>query len=558
MNKLFITFSSLLLLACQNSKTEVDLIIHHAKIYTVDSLFSLQEAMAVKDGKIIEIGSNDLITEHYHSKQSLDIKGKTVFPGFIDAHCHFYGYGKGLTQVDLVGTNSFIEVVQKTKTFYDQNFKPNDINKQKTDSLNDQPWLIGRGWDQNDWENKEFPTREKLDSLFPNFPVILKRVDGHAAIVNQKVLEIAKFNLNTKIKGGDLITKNGKLTGVLIDNAVDSVEKLIPQENTNFIKKALLKAQNNCLAMGLTTIDDAGLDKKVVDVIDQLHKTDELKIRIYAMLTPNKENVDHYLKNGKYKTDKLNIRSFKFYGDGALGSRGACLCKEYADRAGWKGFLLSDINYFEDHAKLMAEKGFQMNTHCIGDSAAKVILTIYNKYCVADKDMRWRIEHAQVIREDNFIYFSKNILPSVQPTHATSDMYWAEDRLGKERVKNAYAYKTLLKYAGSIPLGTDFPVEDISPFKTFYAAVARKDAKGYPEKGYQTENALTREETIKGMTIWAAYSNFEEKEKGSLEKGKFADFIVLDTDLMNCKENTILNGKVIYNYIQGKLVYELK
>lgn len=508
MNKLIVILLSLILFTCKNSKTEVDLIIHHAKIYTVDSLFSIQEAMAVKDGKILEIGSNEFITDHYHSQQSIDIKGKPVFPGFIDAHCHFYGYGKGLTQVDLIGTSSFNEVVVKTKTFYDQNFKPNDINKQKTDSLNDQPWLIGRGWDQNDWENKEFPTREKLDSLFPNFPVILKRVDGHAAIVNQKVLEIAKFNLNTKIKGGDLITKNGKLTGVLIDNAVDSVEKLIPQENTDFIKKALLIAQNNCLAMGLTTIDDAGLDKKVVDVIDQLHKTDELKIRIYAMLTPNKENTDHYLKNGKYKTDKLNIRSFKFYGDGALGSRGACLCKEYADRAGWKGFLLSDINYFEDHAKLMAEKGFQMNTHCIGDSAAKVILTIYYKYCVADKDMRWRIEHAQVIRTDNFIYFSKNILPSVQPTHATSDMYWAEERLGKERVKNAYAYKTLLKYAGSIPLGTDFPVEDISPFKTFYAAVVRKDAKGYPEKGYQTENALTRKETLKGMTIWAAYSNF--------------------------------------------------
>lgn len=558
MNKLFITFSSLLMLACQNSKTEVDLIIYHAKIYTVDSLFSLQEAMAVKDGKIIEIGSNDFINEHYHSQQSLDINCKPVFPGFIDAHCHFYGYGKGLTQVDLIGTNSFNEVALKTKTFYDQNFKPNDLHSQETDSLQKQMWLIGRGWDQNDWENKDFPTKDKLDSLFPYIPVLLKRVDGHAAIVNQMVLNLAKLTTNTKIKGGDLIIKNGKLTGVLIDNAVDSVEKLIPQENAEFIKKAILKAQNNCLAMGLTTIDDAGLGKKVVDVIDGLHKSDELKIRIYAMLTPNKENTEYYLKNGKYKTDKLNIRSFKFYGDGALGSRGACLCKEYADRAGWKGFLLSDITYFEEQAKLMAEKGFQMNTHCIGDSAAKVILSIYKKYCTDDKDMRWRIEHAQVIREDNFIYFSKNILPSVQPTHATSDMYWAEARLGKDRVKNAYAYKTLLKYAGSIPLGTDFPVEDISPFKTFYAAVARKDSKGYPQNGYQMENALTREETLKGMTIWAAYSNFEEKEKGSLEKGKFADFIVLDTDLMNCSENSILNSKILYSFIQGQQVYQLK
>lgn len=558
MNKLILFISSLLLLSCSAPKHEVDLILHHAVIYTVDSVFSVQEAMAVKDGKIIETNSNEIILNKYTSEHITDIMGKTIFPGFIDAHCHFYGYGKGLSQVDLVGTNSFADVLERSIEFYNSNFKPNDLHKNATDSTNAIRWLLGRGWDQNDWNEKEFPSKEKLDSLFPNTPVLLKRIDGHAAIVNQRALDLAKLTVKSKITGGALLQKNGILSGVLIDNAVDLVEKIIPESNQTFIERALLKAQTNCLAMGLTTVDDAGLEKSIVDAIDHLQKNNELKMRIYAMLSPSKENLDHYLKNGIYKTDKLNIRSFKFYGDGALGSRGACLCKEYADKAGWKGFLLSDISYFEDHAKQLAEKGFQMNTHCIGDSASKVILAIYSKYCASDKDMRWRIEHAQVIAENNFKMFSKNILPSVQPTHATSDMYWANYRLGNERVKFAYAYKTLLNYAGYLPLGTDFPVEDINPFKTFFAAVVRKDAKGYPEKGFQMENALSRVETIKGMTIWAAYSNFEEKEKGSLEKGKFADFIILDKDLMNCSENEILKTHVLSTYINGECVYSSK
>ncbi len=542
--------------SCTTSKEKVDTLVYNATIYSVDSSFSIYEAMAIKDGKIIELGKDDFIKNKYYSTNEINAEKKYIYPGFIDAHCHFYGYGKGLSQVDLSGTNSYNEVIEKTYAFYKNSFlDAPPVNSNSSSEIN---WMLGRGWDQNDWEIKEFPTKEKLDSLFPDVPVFLKRVDGHAALVNETALNIAKLNDKTKISGGDLILKNGKLTGVLIDNAVDAVEKLIPKPNEAFIKKALLNAQKNCLAMGLTTIDDAGLDKNIIDAIDKLQKANELKMRVYAMLTPNEENLNHYLKNGKYKTDKLNVCSFKFYGDGALGSRGACLCKEYADKAGWKGFLLSDISYFENQAALMAQHGFQMNTHCIGDSAARVILNIYKKYTDNNKDMRWRIEHAQIICEDNFALFNKNILPSVQPTHATSDMYWAGDRLGKERVKFAYAYKTLLKYAGTIPLGTDFPVEDISPFKTFYAAVARKDSKGFPEGGYQTENALSRKESLMGMTIWAAHSNFEEKEKGSLEKGKLADFIILDTDLMNCSESAILKTKVLNTYINGEACFGQK
>jgi predicted amidohydrolase YtcJ len=277
---------------------------------------------------------------------------------------------------------------------------------------------------------------------------------------------------------------------------------------------------------------------------------------MYAMLSDSTPNYDHYLKTGPYKTYRLNVRSFKFYADGALGSRGACLLENYADKQNWKGFLLSEQQHFEEKAELLIKHGFQMNTHCIGDSAYKIILNAYKKAGAQKKD-RWRIEHAQVV-DPKQMKESDAIIPSVQPTHATSDMYWVAERLGKERSKHAYAYKELLNVAGIVALGTDFPVEDISPFKTFFAAVARQDGQGFPEGGFQTENALTREETIKGMTIWAAYANFEEREKGSLEKGKFADFVILDKDLMKCDISRVLSTKVIATYINGEKVYVSK
>jgi predicted amidohydrolase YtcJ len=334
------------------------------------------------------------------------------------------------------------------------------------------------------------------------------------------------------------------------------VTSFIPKTGKEKLENALLNAQNNCLAMGLTTVDDAGLMKHEIDVIDEIQKSGKLKMRVYAMLSDSEPNYAYYLKHGIYKTDKLNVRSFKFYADGALGSRGACLLNDYKDKQNWKGFLLSEQKHFEKYAKMMVEKGFQMNTHCIGDSAYKVILTTYLK-AGAKRENRWRIEHAQVVSPGE-MKISDGIIPSVQPTHATSDMYWAKDRLGAQRVKYAYAYKDLLTVCGLVALGTDFPVEDISPFKTFFAAVARQDSKGFPKDGFQKENALTREETLKGMTIWAAYSNFEENEKGSLEKGKFADFIILDNDIMKCKLEEVLKTKVLTTYINGERVFELK
>lgn len=542
MKRIFIILPLLLLFSCAPKQDWVDLIIYNANIYTVDSLFTVKQSMALNKGKIVATGSNEEIKSKYNSSTLIDAKGKTIFPGFIDAHCHFLGYGLGLQRADLTGTKSFEEVLQR-------------LPSPTEESLRKGTWIVGRGWDQNDWDNKEYPTNEKLNLLYPNTPVFLKRIDGHAALVNQTALLLAGVTAKTKISGGEFILKDGKLTGVLIDNAVDLVSKVIPPASKEQIQKALMAAQKNCFAVGLTTVDDAGLMKNDIDIIDELQKKGELKMRIYAILSDDTLNYTYYLKAGPYKTDKLNVRSFKFYADGALGSRGACLLQEYSDKKSWRGFLLSDKKHFEDYAKILAEKGFQVNTHCIGDSANRVIATIYMQNQKANS--RWRIEHAQVVNKNDFGLF-KNIIPSVQPTHATSDMYWAEERLGKERVKGAYAYKDLLKAAGMVALGTDFPVEDISPFKTFYAAVVRKDSKGFPEGGFQPENALSREEAVRGMTIWAAYSNFEEKEKGSLEQGKFADFIILDTDLMTCKPEDILKTKVLATYLNGQMVFESK
>ena len=538
----FISFllATFILSSC-NTTQKIDLLVFNATVYTVDSNFSKAEAVAVDKGKIIEVGTTESLQKKYAPKENVDAKGKYIFPGLIDAHAHFLQYGLSLNTANLVGTKSWDEVIEKVKTFAAEN---------------KEGWIQGNGWDQNDWAEKNFPNNEKLNELFPNRPVVLSRVDGHAAIANNKALEMAGIKAGDKVDGGEVEVVNGKLTGILIDNATNMVYSKIPASTTAQLKDALLDAQKNCFAAGLTTIDDCGLDFKEALLIDSLQKNNELKMRLFVMLSDSKRNYDFLFSNGKIKTDRLNVRAFKVYADGALGSRGACLLQPYSDKPGWHGFLLSSKEHFDSVANIIYEHGFQMCTHAIGDSGNRVILNTYAKYLKGKNDLRWRIEHSQVINKNDFHLFGdNNIIPSVQPTHATSDMYWAGDRLGKERVKGAYAFNDLLKQNGWIPLGTDFPVEDISPIKTFYAAVIREDAKGWPAGGFQIENALSREDAIRGMTIWAAKSNFEEHEKGSIEKGKFADFILIDKDLMTVNEKEILSTKVLMTFVNGEKVY---
>jgi hypothetical protein len=532
---------AIVLTSCGGPK-KVDTVVFNGVIYTVDSSFSTAQAMAIKDGVIVALGTDAEITAAYTGQEKIDAKGQAVYPGFIDAHAHFVGYGKSLFQVDLFGTTSWEEAVERVKTFAAAH--PNLA------------WIEGRGWDQNKWPGKKYPTNALLNTLFPNTPVVLQRIDGHAAIANQKAFDIAGVKPGQTIVGGEVETKNGVLTGVLIDNAKGLVYGSIPAVNKQTYTQWLEAAQQNCFAQGLTTVTDCGLDISDINFIDTLQKEGKINMRLFAMLSDDPQNISTYLKRGPYKTDKLFVNGFKVYADGALGSRGACLLHNYQDRDNWTGFLLANTSHYDSLAAVLSATNFQMCTHAIGDSANRQILNIYNKYLQKGNDKRWRIEHAQVVNENDFNLFgAASVVPSVQPTHATSDMYWASERLGPVRVKSAYAYKQLLDQNGWLPLGTDFPVEDISPFKTFLAAVGRVDAKGFPEGGFQFENALTREQTIKGMTIWAAKASFLEKEVGSLEVGKKADFIILAQDLMQVPVNKILDTKVVATYSGGKKVF---
>ena len=532
---------ALFLTSCGGPK-KVDTLVVNGVIYTVDSSFSSVQAMAIKDGIIVATGTDAEILAAYTAPEKIDAKGQAVYPGFIDAHAHFVGYGKSLFQVDLFGTTSWEEAVERVKVF--------------AAAHPELSWIEGRGWDQNKWPGKKYPTNGLLKSLFPNTPVVLQRVDGHAAIANQKAFDIAGVKPGQTIVGGEVETKNGVLTGVLIDNAKGLVYNSIPAVNKQTYTQWLQAAQKNCFAQGLTTVTDCGLDISDINFIDTLQREGKIDMRLFAMLSDNPENLTAYLKRGPYKTDKLFVNGFKVYADGALGSRGACLLHNYEDRKDWTGFLLANISHYDSLASVLAATNFQMCTHAIGDSANRQILNIYNKYLQKGNDKRWRIEHAQVVNPSDFNLFgAATVVPSVQPTHATSDMYWAAERLGNERMKGAYAYKQLMEQNGWIPLGTDFPVEDISPFKTFLAAVGRVDAKGFPEGGFQMENGLTREQTIKGMTIWAAKASFLEKEVGSLEAGKKADFIILAQDLMQVPVNKILDTKVVATYSGGKKVF---
>lgn len=526
------------LVSCSN-REKADLILFNGRIYTVDSLFTIAEAMVIKDGKIIAVGNNDL-KEHYDGEK-IDLKGAPVYPGFIDAHCHFYGYSTDMVKCDLYGTGSFDEVIERVKNYA---------------AGNQFSWILGRGWDQNDWNVKEFPDNTLLNELFPDIPVFLMRIDGHAILVNQKALDIAGITASTKIPGGLIEIRNGKLTGILLDNAIDSVKKHIPDFPVDLKTEALLTGEKNCFQAGLTTVADAGLEKDKIFLIDSLQKAGKLKMQVYAMITFDEENKKYFFEHGKIKTDKLNVCSFKLYADGALGSRGACLIHPYSDKPGHYGFMLHHFEQLKSAAEEIYNHGFQLNTHCIGDSANRTVLHLYGSILKEKNNHRWRIEHCQTLHPDDFRLFADySVIPSVQPTHATSDMYWAESRLGKERIKHAYAYRRLLDSFGMIALGSDFPVESINPLYGFYAAVARTDLQHYPKGGFQIEDALTREEALKGMTIWAAYSLFEDNEKGSLEPGKKADFVLLNKDIMQCPIDEVPSVKVLETWIAGEKVF---
>ncbi len=536
MNNKILLLPLIFLTSCTES---VDLIVHNANIYSADEFNTRYSSFAVKEGKFVYVGGDEILS-NFSSSNVIDAQELPVYPGFIDSHAHFYDLGFYINQVDLKNTQSLAEVIDRVVEF---------------DAENNPNFIIGRGWDQNDWNNKTFPTNTLLNEKFPDKPVILRRIDGHAYLVNDSALKLAGINNSTKVDGGEIVKKGNRLTGVLIDNPMRLVDKIIPEPSKEESIQALLSAQDLAFKYGLTTISDAGLTKEQIYLIDELQKDGALKIRIYAMIENDPSSLEHFLELGPYKTDRLNVRSVKVYVDGALGSRGALLIDDYSDRRGFKGIIRTPIDSVNNLAFRLAGTKFQMNTHAIGDRANRIVLNAYRDALFDFRDPRWRIEHAQVIAKEDFALFNRKIIPSVQPTHATSDMYWLNERIGSKRAKYAYAYKELLDRSKFIAFGTDFPVEDISPIMTFYSAVARKDINGYPEEGFQIENSISRADALVAMTRHGAYANFEEDEKGSIEIGKFADFIILDNDLITSPENRIPLTNIVATFINGELVF---
>jgi predicted amidohydrolase YtcJ len=543
--KLFTALILILVMTSCTKKEKVDLIVSGAMVYTVDKEFSVAEAFAVNNGKIVAIGTSQEISDKYDADTRFDAEGKFIYPGFNDAHCHFNGYAVNLLQyADLRGTKSQEEIYELLKEHHDK-FGGE--------------WILGRSWDQNDWEDTGFPDKTKLDELFPDIPVYLVRVDGHAGWCNSKAMELAGISEDTKVQGGEVLLKNGEPTGVLIDNAMGFVGKLIPEITPEQQEKALLEAQKNCFAAGLTSVTDCGLDKATILLMDEMQEAGNLKMRVNAMLNPTQENFDYFVKKGEaYKTDRLLVNTIKIYADGALGSRGALLMADYSDHKGNSGLQIETQDYYDMICQLAYDNNFVVATHAIGDGGNRLMLDTYGRFLKGKNDRRWRIEHSQIINSDDFKKFAEfSIVPSIQPTHCTSDMPWAEDLLGSERIKGAYAYQTLLQQNGWLPVGTDFPVENIYPLYTFYSAVFRTDHEGWPEGGWHKDEGLTREQTLRAMTSWAAKSSFEEDEKGQLVPGMWADFVVLDTDLMKATPEEVLNTKILSTWSAGEKVFEL-
>jgi predicted amidohydrolase YtcJ len=537
-----------LLFGACSTKERADLLVTNAHVYTADSSFSTAQAFALKDGKFVAVGTTADLTARFAADSTADLAGQPVYPGFFDPHSHFLGLGQMLDQADLVGATSYAEVIARLKTYQQQH--------------PDNEWIIGRGWDQNDWPKTDspvggFPTNANLTAAFPNTPVMLTRIDGHALLVNNRALKLAKISAGSRLDGGEVVLDAARQpTGVLVDNAMNLIKRVMPQPDATDKTRMLLAAQKLCFSLGLTSVSDAGLNRDDIDLVEKLQKDKKLKIRDYVMISLGLSNLDYYLKRGPYQTHQLTVNAFKLYADGALGSRGACLRKPYTDRPETAGFLLLAPAELERILTQLAGSKFQANTHCIGDSANHLILSLYAKLLKTKNDRRWRIEHAQVVSpEDVYLFGRYSIIPSVQPTHATSDMYWAADRLGKIRVKGGYAFRDLMKQNGLIAFGSDFPVESPNPLFGFHSATARQDANNFPKGGFQPENAVDRQSALLGMTRWAAYANHEDQLRGCIAPGKQADFVVLDQDIMTAPNEKLRATKVRQTWVGGARVF---
>lgn len=528
------------------------LLLHNARIYTVNTKQPETEAMLIRGGKVVVVGKSADLIHRFPKIKRVDAKGKTVIPGLIDAHAHLMGLGESLMSANLVATQSKSEIIQRLQAFA----------AQQTEG----EWILGRGWDQNDWPDKQFPTAQDLDEAFPNRPVWLVRIDGHAGWTNTAALrrlaeDPAKL---LEPEGGKIYRdQKGGPTGIFIDNAMALVERRIPQPTEAMLNRALQMAIQNCISLGLTGIHDAGTSVETLNRYKKAIDRNQFDLRVYAMADGPLAAFEFLLRKGAVMNygHKLTMRSVKMYMDGALGSRGAAMLTDYSDDAGNRGLLLTQENYFREVVEKAVRAGIQVNTHAIGDRANRIVLEVYEaiQKQYPRKEWRNRVEHAQIVALSDIPRFSKNgIIASMQPTHATSDMPWAQDRVGPERIQGGYVWQALLKSKAKLALGSDFPVELVNPMLGFYAAITRQDAEGNPLQGWFPDQKLSRMEALRGFTLDAAYAAFQENVLGSLEAGKWADFVILDRDIMTVSPKEVLETKVLETWIAGRRVYAAK
>ena len=526
----------------------VDLVIHNARVHTMEDGNPIFDAIAIKDGKIVEVGPERQILNKYRADEFIDAQKKDVYPGFTDAHGHILSYAKQQLSVDLVGCKSYDEMI---------------VRVEKYKSKKNPKFIIGRGWDQSLWKESEMPNNKKLSEIFPDIPVCLFRIDGHALLANDYLIKqsnvVEKFNNDPELnQGGYFINDStGVFTGIMVDNAMNPVLDILPSFPDKELETAILEIQAELYGYGITGVHEAGLEYEEVQLLKKLIDADKLDLNIYAMLAPTPKNIAFAKKNGVYTHENLLIRSFKVYGDGALGSRGAFLKQVYSDHNHHHGYLTTSMKRMNEIADLCTKIGYQMNTHAIGDSTNRVLLELYERTFAQNPDHRWRIEHAQIVDPADFkLFASAGVFPSVQPTHAVSDQRWAESRIGAHRMEGAYAYRTLLEQFGMLAIGTDFPVELTDPFLTIHAAVQRKNGENFPSAGFLPKEQITIEECIKGMTIWAAYAAFQENELGTLEKGKDATLVMFVNPV---KSNAVFVPNFAHTtWIKGKKVYSVE
>lgn len=531
----------------------LNLVVTNARVYTMDPARPIVSALAIRDGRVVFAGSDaEAVVEGGGGSAVVDLQRRTVVPGIIDAHAHLLSLGNALRRVNLAGAASYEEVIARVV----------DAARGAKAAA----WIRGRGWDQTRWRDQQFPTHEALSRAFAQNPVALTRVDGHALLANARAMELAHVDAATRDPDGGRIlrTAAGAPTGVFIDNAQQLILRAIPPDSREEVRAAVVAAIAECNRFGVTAIDDAGVDPEVIEVYEELARAGRFNLRDYVMLSDPHGSRNRYLDKGPQSAlydGHLWVRAIKLYADGALGSRGAALLAPYSDDPQNRGLLLSPPEHLRAMAELGLRKGFQIAVHAIGDRANRLVLDQFEAAlrAVPLADHRFRVEHAQVLSPQDIPRFARlGVIPSMQATHQTSDMGWAQARLGPERVRGAYAWRQLLDTSVIIPNGTDFPVEEVNPLLTFHAAVTRQNAAGEPQGGWYAQQRMTREEALRSMTLWAAFAGFQEQVMGSLSPGKYADFVVLDRDILTAPDDEILRARVVATYLGGKPVYQAR